>query len=265
MDPLSGDYPWNSTYAFSENRLIDGVELEGLEYMPYMQTYKYTGSASDYFWAAENGLRNIVNVVPATWNGLVYSYKSLRKGTYLNDLKSEAESTGTYYKKEFQAFAQHPVKTMTSPDALEAAVTIFAGYKMPQLKVATVNTVVKTANRAAKYMSGTFTIGPRTLARVTRHLRQFGNRAENSVMLDRLQKIANKQMKATEVDIAFAKHELREAELMKRGMSYDEAHHAVLKEQGMGGMNVSEYEKKLYTKEALDAGNEQLLREAEGR
>jgi RHS repeat-associated protein len=32
VDPLAPDYPWNSTYAFSENRVIDGVELEGLEF-----------------------------------------------------------------------------------------------------------------------------------------------------------------------------------------------------------------------------------------
>ena len=32
IDPLFREYPHNSTYAFSENRVIDGVELEGLEY-----------------------------------------------------------------------------------------------------------------------------------------------------------------------------------------------------------------------------------------
>ncbi|WP_291131252.1 RHS repeat domain-containing protein [Flavobacterium sp. UBA7682] len=31
IDPLFSDYPWNSPYAFSENRVIDAVELEGLE------------------------------------------------------------------------------------------------------------------------------------------------------------------------------------------------------------------------------------------
>jgi RHS repeat-associated protein len=31
VDPLYASYPWNSTYAFSENRVIDGVELEGAE------------------------------------------------------------------------------------------------------------------------------------------------------------------------------------------------------------------------------------------
>lgn len=33
MDPLASDYPHNSPYAFSENRVIDGVELEGLEWI----------------------------------------------------------------------------------------------------------------------------------------------------------------------------------------------------------------------------------------
>ncbi len=31
IDPLAPDYPHNSPYAFSENRVIDGIELEGLE------------------------------------------------------------------------------------------------------------------------------------------------------------------------------------------------------------------------------------------
>ena len=33
VDPLTAKYPWNSPYAFSENRVIDGIELEGLEYL----------------------------------------------------------------------------------------------------------------------------------------------------------------------------------------------------------------------------------------
>ena len=32
-DPLEKEYPHNSSYAFSENRVIDGIELEGLEYL----------------------------------------------------------------------------------------------------------------------------------------------------------------------------------------------------------------------------------------
>ena len=33
VDPLTGSYPWNSTYAFAENRVIDGINLEGLEFI----------------------------------------------------------------------------------------------------------------------------------------------------------------------------------------------------------------------------------------
>ncbi|MDK2772438.1 MAG: hypothetical protein KYX68_09460 [Flavobacterium sp.] len=32
IDPLFKDYPWNSSYAFSENRVIDGIDLEGREF-----------------------------------------------------------------------------------------------------------------------------------------------------------------------------------------------------------------------------------------
>lgn len=35
VDPLASKYPHNSPYAFSENRVIDGVELEGLEFLDY--------------------------------------------------------------------------------------------------------------------------------------------------------------------------------------------------------------------------------------
>ncbi|MCR5496917.1 MAG: LysM peptidoglycan-binding domain-containing protein, partial [Paludibacteraceae bacterium] len=45
VDPLSSKFPWNSSYAFSENRLIDGVEMEGLEFAPF-----FTASNSGMNW-----------------------------------------------------------------------------------------------------------------------------------------------------------------------------------------------------------------------
>jgi hypothetical protein len=39
LDPLSKKYPHNSPYAFGENRVIDGIELEGLEYITYKVTF----------------------------------------------------------------------------------------------------------------------------------------------------------------------------------------------------------------------------------
>jgi RHS repeat-associated protein len=35
VDPLAANYLHNSPYAFSENRVVDGVELEGLEFVPF--------------------------------------------------------------------------------------------------------------------------------------------------------------------------------------------------------------------------------------
>jgi RHS repeat-associated protein len=32
VDPLTKSYPWNSSYAFAENRVIDGIDLEGKEW-----------------------------------------------------------------------------------------------------------------------------------------------------------------------------------------------------------------------------------------
>lgn len=35
VDPLAPDYPWNSVYCYAENRVIDGLDLEGKEYVNY--------------------------------------------------------------------------------------------------------------------------------------------------------------------------------------------------------------------------------------
>ncbi len=45
VDPLAADYPWNSSYAFSENMVIHMVELEGLEAAKPMTTNGIIGGA----------------------------------------------------------------------------------------------------------------------------------------------------------------------------------------------------------------------------
>ena len=109
-------------------------------------------------------------------------------------------------------------------------------------------------------MSGRFIIGSKTLKKVTEHLKNIGfeKEAGNEIMLTRMEKIAKGQMKATETDINFAKHELRESEFMKEGMNQTNAHHATLKEQNMYH---PDYEKRLFTQEAIDASNAQWIKE----
>ncbi|TAJ03432.1 hypothetical protein DMA11_24110, partial [Marinilabiliaceae bacterium JC017] len=56
VDPLSSKYPWNSSYAFSENRVIDGRELEGLEFCNF-----------NYVWDEKNsGYKQQVTVTTNT-------------------------------------------------------------------------------------------------------------------------------------------------------------------------------------------------------
>jgi RHS repeat-associated protein len=42
VDPIAPNYPYNSSYAFSENRVNDGVDLEGLEFF-YSADGKFLG------------------------------------------------------------------------------------------------------------------------------------------------------------------------------------------------------------------------------
>jgi RHS repeat-associated protein len=62
VDPLKSDYPWNSTYAFAENRVIDGIEFEGLEVIVLFGGADLTGNG-DYGTAAQNIEDNIKNKI----------------------------------------------------------------------------------------------------------------------------------------------------------------------------------------------------------
>ncbi|MBK7129004.1 MAG: hypothetical protein IPM74_03350 [Crocinitomicaceae bacterium] len=54
VDPLAGSFPWNSVYAFSENRVIDGIELEGLE----VQTCNLSGNINAPFYLTVIGMHS---------------------------------------------------------------------------------------------------------------------------------------------------------------------------------------------------------------
>src|SRR5690554_4640161 len=64
VDPLAAQYPWNSPYAFSENRVLDGVELEGLEflssneYLYYISNGKAYIAQSNWWWLENDNQRN---------------------------------------------------------------------------------------------------------------------------------------------------------------------------------------------------------------
>jgi RHS repeat-associated protein len=69
IDPLVKDYPWNSPYAFSENRVIDGIELEGKEYLKY--TYN-----KQWYYIPEN----------PDGNAMISSFSLFPGGGYMTDI-----------------------------------------------------------------------------------------------------------------------------------------------------------------------------------
>ncbi|GAA0876016.1 hypothetical protein GCM10009118_24260 [Wandonia haliotis] len=87
LDPLAPKYPHNSPYAFSENRLIDGVELEGLE---VTLVGKNVTGVVGLSGSVEGG-------VAIDWNtGNIYSYGSTAVGIQ-SDVSISSTFSITHY------------------------------------------------------------------------------------------------------------------------------------------------------------------------
>ena len=68
VDPLSGLFSWNSSYAFSENRVVDGIELEGAEvYLKTLEPVKHTDTETKVEYAE----KVVNNVLTHAYNGFV--------------------------------------------------------------------------------------------------------------------------------------------------------------------------------------------------
>lgn len=77
IDPLAEEFPYNSTYAFSENRVIDGIELEGLEWQNFKSKFKKTSERELKPVPSGKGVQN------QSYNVVVQNPKKA-----LNDLRS---------------------------------------------------------------------------------------------------------------------------------------------------------------------------------
>lgn len=262
VDPLNAEYPWNSTYAFAENDPINFIDLDGLEKAKSSQNYipgigvvdakktaamvkSYTGwydgnrlivKESEYGVSISKRFRDIANKLkPDNSNWSAVSGEFYGAAAAMTPGERRAIMSGRDY-----ALPEDDEAANT-----EIALTLIGFIIEKPLDKA----FSKLGSVVNKFFPG---ISKSGIARISKHLEQFGSNPENDIMLDRLKKIAGKKLVPTEIDINFYKHEVREMQLMKRGMKYETAHEQVLKEQGMFH---AEYEKKLYTQEALDAGN----------
>lgn len=258
VDPITVQYPELTPYQFASNTPIQAIDLDGLEAagvgcgcpMYQLQSSEGMEQTGKAMIAVSEGVGiAAANSAKGLWNTVTHPKQSIKNAW---SAISNPVKTWNGIKSGFRQWGQR----LMSSDPKIAGNAVGEGLGLGAELAIPIPPIAKTLK--IPYLSGRFIIGSKTLAVVTEHLEQFGAKAENTIMLERMKKIVNKELKATEIDINFAKHELRESELMKAGKTYEEAHEAVLKEQNMFH---KEYQKKLYTEEALKAGDEQIKKE----
>jgi len=127
IDPLWAKYPWNSPYAFSENKLIQFIELEGLETaLPwYLGPNAYGGkpvltlglhNLKLPIVERKDGVSNFAsNVIGNFWNSIAYSYNESMEGNLGGDMLLESNkavddlleraSSGNVSQSDFEAIA----------------------------------------------------------------------------------------------------------------------------------------------------------------
>ena len=276
VDPLTQKYPYYSPYHFASNNPIITIDIDGLE-----SSIKI--NPTEIITANPNANR----IILANKYGLTPEERANFPTYYRNALKRDAENdraamralgkvgliagavaldvfvtkgwaTRTVLIYETSSAFEH--NRATTPEGREEQNQRSKQYLTNAFLIWGGGKFAESIAPVTKYMSGTFIIGFKTLSNVTKHLESLGFVSDegNQIMLAKMRMIVTGEIKQTQIDINFARHELREAELLKKGMTYEEAHEAVLKEQGMYHPG---YESKLYTKEALGASNAAMERE----
>ncbi|TRX51638.1 hypothetical protein FNH22_24055 [Fulvivirga sp. M361] len=136
IDPIAEDYYYNSSYAFSENRLTNGVELEGLEHISTYSTFNYTGSWMDYPNTVNNAAINMLNLPISLWNSGVENYLSLSRGTWTEDVSNDFNLLGNNIKSLASDQLDYTLNTpildqfietgyfVVSPQAVESVATL---------------------------------------------------------------------------------------------------------------------------------------------
>lgn len=59
LDPLSKSFPWSSPYAYAENRVIDGLDLEGREYIAYHHYFNGAVSKTEFYKMTDKEIRRL--------------------------------------------------------------------------------------------------------------------------------------------------------------------------------------------------------------
>ena len=124
-------YPELTPYQFASNRPIDGFDRDGLEYCPYIPKFNTDGrSVNDYLGAIDNGVIDILNLAPSLWNSGVATVQSIKRKTYGDDLRQDANQTYSSLKQVGIKIWNKPLETLTSPDAVEFLTSVYLSGKI---------------------------------------------------------------------------------------------------------------------------------------
>jgi RHS repeat-associated protein len=96
VDPLFKEYSWNSPYAFSENRVLDGIDFEGLEWTRVENGANIEYTAKIKVLNETNVSRKIIEEVylPAMKNAIESSFsKDFNDVTYKTNVEFEIVDT----------------------------------------------------------------------------------------------------------------------------------------------------------------------------
>jgi|GEM_PF-4097954 len=180
IDPMTDRYPWNSPYAFSENRVIDGIELEGLEVkLPVATKWSYDKGNNGF----DQPLTFVGNSFVSAYNGVAGVWNFLSDKDDITDIEQwkeigQAIGTGLVNtKNEIEWFANDPVRYLQSlnTDDLENLLGAFLIAKG-------VGKVVKLGEVTVKAPLGNLIIGEGMFSEselnAAEYMRKFGKEVE---------------------------------------------------------------------------------------
>lgn len=271
VDPIAKSYPWYTPYQFAGNSPIQYIDLDGLEpavppgakgvtYNPESSRDQIEQKSISNNAKLARGILVGSALAPAIYADITLTggqvSRTIATGMTIYTVSEVYEHTNRNSNQkdpEIRAENERNAKGAV----IELGITLGLGKLLDNVSKAVSRTVTSVNTKILNY----------EINQVEKHLSQarFLTAGEmdagNRIMIDRLRRIAKGEMQATETDINFFKHELTESQLMKKGMSYEEAHAKSLQTHGIP--NDENAALKLHTKEALKASDDQFRKAVE--